>query len=90
MIFIVLFCEMIWAHAYIFIVCESGQKVSDAFRDIGYEFDQFKWYLLSIKMRKMFPIFMIVTQKPVGLDVFGNISADREDFKKVSRKLKKK
>lgn len=85
MILVVLLCEMTWAFAFVYIICEFGQRVSNAYIEIEDEIGQLDWYLLSMEIQKILPTLMIVTQKTVGLDVFGNISADREDFQKVSK-----
>lgn len=90
MILIVLLCEMTWSFAFVFVVCEFGQRVSNAFIDIDFEAGQLEWYLFSMEVQKILPTLMIVTQKCVGLDVFGNVQADRENFKKVSEIMKKK
>lgn len=85
MILVVLLCEMTWAFAFVYIICEFGQRVSNAYIEIEDEIGQLDWYLFSMEIQKILPTLMIVTQKTVGLDVFGNISADREDFQKVSK-----
>ena len=85
MALIVLLCEMSWSFAFVFVVCEFGQIMSNAYTEIDHEVCQLDWYLFSMEIQKILPTLMIVTQKPVGLDVFGNISCGREDFKKVSK-----
>lgn len=84
MILIMLLCEMIWSFAFVFVLCEFGQNVSNAFIEIDDEIGQVDWYLFSMHTQKLLIILMIVTQKPVGLNVYGDIWCDREDFKKVS------
>lgn len=74
-----------WSFAAVFIVCEFGQNVSNAFIEIDFKTSQLDWYLFSMEIQKILLILTINTQKPVGLDVFGNVSCDREDFKKVSK-----
>lgn len=89
MILIMLLCEMFWSFLFVLAVCEFGQRVSNAFIEIDSNIDQLDWYLFSLEMQKMLIILMIIAQKPVRLDVFGNISCDREDFKAVSEILNK-
>lgn len=85
MVLIVLLCEMAWSFVSVFVVCEFGQKVCDAFFEIDDEICQLDWYLFSIEIQKILLTLMINTQKPVSLGVFGNITCDREDFKKVRK-----
>lgn len=69
--------------ALLFISCEVGQQLSDAFEEINDIIDQYKWYLLPIKLRRTLPMIMIVSQKPVIMALFGSISCGREVFAKV-------
>lgn len=85
-VLIMLMCEMTWAFAFVFVICEFGQKVSNAFIEIEHETGQLEWYLFTMDIQRILLILMIVAQNPVGLHVFGDISCDREDFKKVSDK----
>lgn len=84
MILIALICEMLWSFASAYVACEFGQQVSDAFTGIDCVVKQFDWYLFPIKTQKILPTIMVVTQKPVSLNVFGNLLANRERFKEVS------
>lgn len=74
---------MCWSFAFVFVICEFGQKLSDGFNEVDDEIGQFDWYLCSMEIQKLLPILIIVTQKPISLKVFGSISCDRENFKKV-------
>lgn len=77
-------CEMCWSFALIFFVCEFGHKISDKFDEFGYEISQLDWYLFSLEIQKMLPFFLIVADRPPDLNVFGDVSCGREDFKMVS------
>lgn len=66
-----------------FVACEIGQNVSNAFKEIDDEIDRFHWYLFPAEIQKMLPILLSVTQRPINIEVFGSIACDRENFKKV-------
>lgn len=83
MLLIVLLLEITWSFALIFIICEFGEKVSQAFEEIEYKFGQFDWYLFPSNICKMLPIFISIANKPVSPAVFGSISCCREAFKNV-------
>ena len=65
-------------------ICEVGQQIYNAFDEIDDEIEAFNWYLFPLKMRKMLPIILMVSQQPVQVDCFGSIFVLREAFKKVS------
>lgn len=69
--------------AAVFITCELGEKMSDAFVEINFTIDQFNWYLFPIDIKRMLPIIMANAQQPVTLEFFGSISCIRDVFKKV-------
>lgn len=84
MILLVFLVEVCWTFAFVFVICEFGQKLSDGFNGIDDECGQFDWYLHSMEVQKLLPTLIIVTQKPISLKAFGSISGDRQSFKKVS------
>lgn len=65
------------------IICELGQRGSNAFEDINDIIDQFQWYRFSSEMKRLLPIAFIIVQKPVSVGCFGSVLCDREAFKKV-------
>lgn len=68
----------------VFAVCEIGQGVSDRFEIFEEKLTQYDWYLLPIKMQRMYLIFMAHTQQTPNIQAFGNIVCSRETFKTVS------
>lgn len=66
-----------------FVICELGQKASNAFEEILEEFDGFNWYRFPHKIQRSLPMILIVAQMPVVLEVFGSISCCREVLKTV-------
>lgn len=74
---------LILSLTFVFLPCEFGYKLSEAFEEIDYEIDQMHWYKFPAKMWKMLPLFLVGAQEPVYLHVFGSKSCAREDFKAV-------
>lgn len=72
-----------WAFTIIFLYCELGKAVTDAFDSFEEDLCQYKWYLLSVDIQQMMIIFMNDTQQPAVLRGFGNITCTRESFKNV-------
>lgn len=65
------------------ILCELGQRLSDAFEEVGDEIEAFEWDLFPHEIQKLLPVMMMVGQQPVTLECFGSTSGTRETFKKV-------
>lgn len=74
----------IFGLATVFIACEFGQRMADAFDEFNCAIRQFDWYLLSIEMQRMLPMIIVIVQKPVSMGCFGSIICGREVFKNVS------
>lgn len=85
---ITLLCELFWAVAFVFICCEFGERVTDAFIRINDAIDQLNWYLFPTTLWKILPTIIIAVQDSVGLQCVGSISCSRSVFKKVSFILK--
>lgn len=67
----------------IFISCELGQRMSDAFNEFNDVIDQSKWYLFPNKLKRILPTIMVVSQEPFVFECFGGISCCREVFQNV-------
>lgn len=63
---------------------ELGQRGSNAFDEIADEFDKFNWYRFPNKIKRILPLIMVVTQKPVVIECFGSITCCRDVLKTVS------
>ena len=72
-----------YAFGMVFMICELGQRISNAFEEIDDVIAQFNWYLFSDELKRMLPIILMNTQAPVVFECFGSISCSREAFKKV-------
>lgn len=76
----------IFAFATVFITCEIGQRINDAFGELAYAIVQFDWYLLPMEIKRMLPVIIAIAHKPFSLKCFGCIICTREVFIKVSIK----
>lgn len=83
MLFESVFCGLLSTNL-VLAACEFGQQFSDAFGDFDGGFYQVDWYLLPFAIQRMLPMIILNAQKPVVVKCFGNISCERETFKKVS------
>lgn len=82
----IMFTCGILALVTVLIVCELGQRMSDAFDGIDFTTEQFDWYSFPINIKRMLPTIMAIVQQPAELECFGSITATREVFRKVSIK----
>lgn len=87
---LVLFVSMFYAlygFGIIFVICELGQRLTNAYGQIAEEIENFEWYSFSHELQRMLPIILVVAQQPIELECFGGITGIRETLKKVSRAL---
>lgn len=68
----------------VLVICEFGQRLSNAFDEIHYDIELSDWYLFPCDIQRMLPVILIVAHQPVELKCFGSISAVRENSKKVN------
>lgn len=68
----------------VFVICEIGESVTIQFETFEMELSQCEWFLLPIKMQRMYLIFVAHTQQEQNIHGYGNITCSRETFKKVS------
>lgn len=74
----------IFASITVFIACELGQRMGDAFDGISSTIDKLDWYLFPTKVKRMLPTIIANAQPPLTLACFGSIICDRNNFEKVS------
>lgn len=67
----------------VFISCELGQRLINAFAKIDYTMDQLKWYLFPNEIKRMLPLIIKIAQEPVSMECFGSIKCTREVFQNV-------
>lgn len=72
----VVLLEMILEGGYAFglvlILCELGQQMTNVFDGIGDVMYQFNWYMFPMKVQRMLPLLLIISQQPVRLECFGS------------------
>lgn len=76
-----------YAFGILFLACEVGHQMSDAFENIWNTIDQFEWHLHPYELLRTLPTIMIIAQQPVDLEFFGSIACSRSSFKKVGIRL---
>lgn len=67
----------------VFMVCDIAEDVNFQFEFLAKKLYQYDWYLLPIRMQRIYLIFMAHTQQTPHIQGFGNIVCSREIFKKV-------
>lgn len=72
-----------YAFGVVFITCELGQRMADAFSEIDDEIDRLDWHLFPPEIQQLMPTIMMATQQEVLLECFGSINGTRETFKNV-------
>lgn len=73
-----------YAVGLIFVACELGQRMSDAFEEICDLIGKFSWYSFPDKLKNNLTTIIIVAQQPVEIECFGSITCSRFSFKNVS------
>lgn len=76
--------DTLLATVCMFVMCELGQRVSNAFEEILDEFDKFNWHKFPLEISRSLPMILAAAQEPVELEMFASISCCREVLKKVS------
>lgn len=71
------------AFVIVFVICELGQRPTNAYEDLEDVIGQFDWYLFPIELQRMLPTFTNLTQQTIELPCFGSFACSRETFKKV-------
>lgn len=74
---------LFWTFAFLFMICEFGERVSAGFYESYEIICELQWY--STNIQRMLHIVMISVQEPCILRGFGNIPCAREQAKKVKR-----
>lgn len=77
-----LFWMMFWSFMQIFIICDASEYVTDHFERIDL-YNQCNWYEYPANIRRIMPIVIANTQRPVVISAYGNILCTRETFKRV-------
>lgn len=72
-----------YAFGVVGIICELGQRLSNAFDEIPDTIVDFEWYLFPPGIQRILPTILLAAQQPVYLECFGSISGTRETFKNV-------
>lgn len=77
------FVMAFWTLVLIFLICEPGEQVFEAFLQFDEELNQCDWSLLSVEMRRMYLIFLLDTVQPINIHCYDGILCTRNTFKTV-------
>lgn len=67
----------------VLIVCELGERMTNAFDSFNATLYQCDWYEFPIGIRQMFVMVLFNSQRTVMIKGFANTLCARESFKKV-------
>lgn len=76
---------MFWVFMEIFLICESGERVTAQFELFGKEFERCNWYKLSLGLQRLYMVFLSDIQKPINIRSFAGIRCTRDTLKNVNR-----
>lgn len=76
---------VLWAMTALFTSCDFGQKLIDQFELFEMKMYRCKWYLLPIKMQRIFAIAMMNVQQSTAVQSFGYIELSRETSRMVGK-----
>lgn len=68
----------------ILLICETGQRLSNAFEELGERIKTFDWYVFPLEIQRMLPVLLMAAHQEIVLECFGSIAGTRQTFKKVS------
>lgn len=68
---------------FIFIACEPGERVSEAFEQLNDELIQCDWHLLPTEIQRLYLIFLVNTQQSINFQCYGGILCTRDTSKNV-------
>lgn len=71
------------AIALVLVVCELGQRFSNAFQEFDLVINQLEWYSYPLIVQRMFPTLLINAHDPIVIKCFGSILCERDTFKRV-------
>lgn len=76
---------MFWVFMEIFLICESGERVTAQFELFGKEFERCNWYKLSLGLQRLYMVFLSDIQKSINIRSFAGIRCTRDTLKNVNR-----
>lgn len=83
MLLLLLILSGVFALALVFISCELGHRINEAFDAVNVYIEQLDWYAFPVEIQRMLPMIIANVQQPVPLDCFGSITCTRAVFKDV-------
>lgn len=77
-----IFCGLM-ALFLVFINCELGQRITDAYERVSIAIEHSDWYLFPNGIQRILPMIIANAQHPVELECFGSIKCNRDVYKNV-------
>lgn len=75
---------LFWSFGKAVVICENAQDITDTFDDFDYSIYQMDWWLFPLGIKRMLPLVLMNSQKPVVVQSFGNLICSRLTFKSVN------
>lgn len=72
-----------WAYISLFLLCDIGENTADEFEKIDI-YHHCDWFKYPLTVQRTIPIVIINSQDSDAVEAFGNVSVNRDTFKKVS------
>lgn len=76
--------EAFYGFCAVYIACDLGQRMTNAFDQIDLKIQRFHWYLLPSDLKRILPVIIAASQQPVELECFGSTTLSRDVFKRAS------
>lgn len=65
------------------LVCEPGERVTEAFARYRQELGQCNWHLLPTVTKRLYLIFLLDAQQPIYIQCYGGVLCARDTLKNV-------
>lgn len=72
------------ALAWLYLFCNIGDEITTRFRNVGDTLYRGPWHKLPLNLRRNIPeMILMIAQKPIHIQGFGNLRCTRETYKSV-------
>lgn len=72
-----------WTFIFLFLVCEPGHQVTEAYAQYEQELVQCNWHLLPTITKRLYLMFLLDAQQPINIQCYGGVLCARDIFKNV-------
>lgn len=78
-----IFIPSMWDAFWLYLLCYSGDNLTNRFASLAGEVYQFDWYSLPVDIQRCLLMMLIATQQNVYLRGSGGAKCTRDSYKKV-------